>query len=234
MGKNQTRISHNHTLVPNGMSKNSFIPALRYKWLTPFYDRILNLTFPEKKIKGDLIRELELKGNESILDFGCGTGTLSLMIKEQFPSVTLIGIDVDRDVLSIAETKAKQKGLAIFLIKYDGEHLPFNDHQQFDNIISSLVFHHLPTAQKAKILHQLYHILKSGGKLQIADFGKPKNWYTKIAFGIFRRFDGEENTRVNARGLLPEFIANAGFTAVEESSAYNTLFGTMTLIKAVK
>lgn len=216
------------------MSKDSFIPALRYKWLTPFYDRILNLTFPEKKIKEDLIQQTGLKGNESILDFGCGTGTLSVMIKEEFPSVILTGIDVDSDVLSIAERKTKQKGLDIVFKKYDGTILPFHEDQRFDIIVSSLVFHHIPTAQKVNILHQIFSVLKPGGKLLIADFGKAKNWYAKIAFGVFRRFDGEENTRVNARGLLPKFVANAGFVTVEESNAYHTLFGTVTLIKALK
>lgn len=62
---------------------SEFIPALRFKSLTRLYDFFLSLTFPEKKIKQALIDQLQLSGNETILDFGCGSGTLAIMIKEQ-------------------------------------------------------------------------------------------------------------------------------------------------------
>ncbi len=57
---------------------------------------------------------------------------------------------------------------------------------------------------------------------------------TKFAFGIFRRFDGEENTRVNAHGLLPTFISSAGFTNVQQTAYFNTAFGTVALVNATK
>jgi len=60
-------------------------------------------------------------------------------------------------------------------------------------------------------LKELYRVLKPGGELHIVDFGKANNLYAKLAFGIFRRIDGEENTRVNSKGLLPQFIKEAGF-----------------------
>ena len=76
--------------------------------------------------------------------------------------------------------------------------------------------------------------MKPGGQLHIADFGKANNIFTKIAFGIFRRLDGEENTRINSQGLLPEFIKKVGFTNVKETKYFNTLFGTVKLISAIK
>ena len=83
-------------------------------------------------------------------------------------------------------------------------------------------------------MKELCRVLKPGGELHIADFGKPKTLYAKLAFSIFRRMDGEENTRVNARGQLPKFIEEAGFTNVKETKYFNTLFGTIKLIRAVK
>ena len=55
-----------------------------------------------------------------------------------------------------------------------------------------------------------------------------------MASEIFRRFDGKENTSVNVKGLLPEFIEDAGFTEVRVSKSYNTAFGTIDLIEANK
>ncbi|MEO5995782.1 MAG: class I SAM-dependent methyltransferase [Chitinophagaceae bacterium] len=132
------------------MSSTSFIPALRFKKLTKLYDFILRITFPENKIKKALIKQLQLEGTETILDFSCGTGTLPIMIKDGFPEVNIIGIDVDDEIFAIAEKKVLEKKLLIQLRKYDGENLPFTRHQPFDKIVSSLVFHHLPTVTKRK------------------------------------------------------------------------------------
>lgn len=211
-----------------------FTPALRFDWLTGAYDFFLRLTFPERKIKQALIDQMLLSGSERILDFGCGTGTLSIMLKEQYPKVTVMGVDVDDKIIAIAEKKIKQRGLQISIQKYNGEDLSGFGNQQFDKIVSSLVFHHLPTNKKRTVLSQIYKLTKKEGELHIADFGKPKNNYTKIAFNLFRRFDGVENTAVNAEGLLPDFITDCGFPKVEILQSFPTAFGTIDLIKAFK
>lgn len=212
------------------MPSKSYIPALRFNWLTRFYDLLLGLTFPEKKIKQALIDQCQLAGQERILDFGTGTATLSLMIKQQYPDVAVTGIDVDYKILNMAQKKA---GSLIQLWKYDGTRMPFTE-SSFDIIVSSLVFHHIATVNKKNVLQDLYRIVKPGGKLHIADFGKAHNLYTKLAFGIFRRFDGEENTRVNSKGQLQDYIEKAGFKNVNETRYFNTLFGTIKLIQASK
>ena len=83
-------------------------------------------------------------------------------------------------------------------------------------------------------MKEIYRCLKPGAELHIADFGKVSTIYAKLAFGIFRRIDGEENTRINSKGLLPAFIQEAGFEKVEETKQFNTALGTIRLIKAVK
>ena len=212
------------------MSVTKFVPALRYKSLTGLYDFFLRITFPEKKIKQALIDQCSFKTDERILDFGIGTATLSLMIKQQFPSINITGIDVDSKILEIAKNKVKGN---VNLLQYDGSHIPLPD-ESIDKILSSLVFHHIATANKKIVLKELYRVLKPGGEFHIADFGKANNLYSKLAFGIFRRIDGEENTRINAMGLLPSFISDAGFSDTQETTNFNTAFGTVVLIKATK
>ena len=216
------------------MSYRTFVPALRYKRLTKFFDFFLMLTFPERRIKQALMTELNLAGNETILDFGSGTGTLAIMIKEKYPESKITGVDVDEKINSIAERKIRSKGLLIPIITYDGIRIPFVGNTQFNKIISSLVFHHIPTTAKAPLIKQLYEITEPGGEIVIADFGKPRTIYTKIAFGFFRRFDGKDNTQVNRDGRLPEFMANSGFSKVRVVSHFNTAFGTIDLIKGTK
>ena len=74
---------------------------------------MLRVTFREKIIKQAVIAQLNLQGNETILDFGCGSGTLKIMIKEQYPEVNIIRINVDEQIIAVAEKKVKEKGLSI-------------------------------------------------------------------------------------------------------------------------
>ena len=215
------------------MTEQPFIPALRYNWLTHFYDFFLGITFPEKKIKQALIDQCAFNGNERVLDFGVGTATLSVMIKKYYPSIIISGIDVDKKILEIAKNKIAGTGSGMELKNYDGSHIPLQD-SFIDKTISSLVFHHIGTEDKRVVLREIYRVLKPGGGLHIADFGKASNIYTKVAFEVFRRFDGEENTRINSKGLLPTFIIEAGFSNVKETKYFNTLFGTVKLISAIK
>ena len=211
-----------------------YVPALRYGFLTRFYDFLLSLTFPEKKIKRALIKQCAFEGAEDVLDLGVGTATLSIMIKQSFPCIGITGIDVDKKILELAARKIRiEKVLNIKLMQYDGFEIPFGD-GCIDKVVSSLVFHHLSTQTKKVVLSEVHRVLRPGGELHIADFGKSANFYTKLAFAVFRRFDGEENTRVNSKGLLPQFILNAGFRYVKQTVHFNTAFGTVTLLKAKK
>ncbi len=58
-------------------SEAKYIPALKYDWLTGFYDAVVNLTMPEEKFKRDLVNQALIKEDSKVLDFGCGSLTLS-------------------------------------------------------------------------------------------------------------------------------------------------------------
>ena len=129
------------------MSTTKYIPALRFRWLTPMYDFFLNVTMPEKRIKQALIDLASIHSNSTVLDFGCGAATLTIMIKQMNPEANLTGIDVDMAILNKAVQKIKKSKLDILLRDYDGILLPFQDNS-FDRILSCLVFHHLDTEKK--------------------------------------------------------------------------------------
>ncbi len=215
------------------MVEQKFIPALRFHWLTSVYDKLLALTFPEKEIKGDVIKEANVQPDETILDFGIGTATLSIMAFWEQPNANYFGLDVDEHILKIAENKIREAKTIVHLNQYDGVTLPFPD-AHFNTVISCLVFHHLPTETKRIALLELNRVLKPHGKLVIADFGKGQTRYAKIASSLFSWFDGVDNTSVNEKGLLPAFIQDAGFKSVNVVRNYNTAFGTMQLLSTGK
>lgn len=215
------------------MNKTNYIPALKFNWLTVFYDKLVQLTMPEKEFKNALIEQAEINPESHVLDFGCGTLTLSVMMKQQYPNAYITGIDVDKQVLAIAENKILKTGLKIRIDNYDGNFLPYPD-GTFDKVVSSLVFHHLSTKQKQQAAKEILRVLNSNGELHIADWGKPSNVLMQILFFFLRLFDGFENTSVNGKGQLPNYLIGSGFRYTKAGKVYNTLFGTLRLIKAIK
>ena len=215
------------------MEQAKFIPALRFKWLTPLYDFLINLTMPEKKIKQALIEAANIPAGVKVLDFGCGTATLTMMVKEIYPDAKVTGIDVDRKIVDRAIQKVKEKKLGIFLLVYDGKQLPFQ-RNAFNRTVSCLVFHHLDTETKQKSLTEIFRILSKDGQLHIADFGRSKSWVQRTLFNMIRGLDGFKSTDANAKGLLPELISDAGFENVVIKKRFKIMFGEVQIISAEK
>ncbi len=215
------------------MEQTKYIPALRFKWLTPLYDFLINITMPEKKIKQTLIEAANIPAGAKVLDFGCGTATLTIMVKEMCPGAKVTGIDVDSEILERATQKVKGKKLDIFLLNYDGKHLPFL-RNAFDRVISCQVFHHLDTDTKQNMLAEMFRVLNKDGQLLIADFGRSKSWIQRTLFNIIRGLDGFKSTDANAKGLLPDMISDAGFENVAIKNRFRTVFGEVQIISAEK
>ena len=215
------------------MEQKKFIPALRFKWLTPLYDFFLGITMPEKKIKTALISDANIYAGTKLLDFGCGTVTLTIMAKQSSPEAKVTGIDVDKEILVKAAKKIKEERLDVFLLDYDGKHLPFQ-RNAFDRVISCLVFHHLDTDVKQNMLAEIFRVMNKDGQLVIADFAHYKSWVQIKLFNLIRILDGFKSTHANARGLLPEMISDAGFENVVIKRRFKTMFGEVQIISAEK
>lgn len=212
-------------------SKN-YIPALKYDWLTKVYDPVLQLTMPERKFKSALIRQMEIKPNDQILDFGCGSLTLSIMAAQMHPHAKFFGVDIDEKIISIAKEKLLKTGLNIDVQQYDGNRLPYPDNS-FDHVMSSLVFHHLTLRQKYFALEEIYRILKPSGHFHIADFGSPAGTLQRLGFYIVQFLDGFQTTTDNVENLLAKAIKET-FQEVEETAHFKSMVGTVRLIKARK
>jgi ubiquinone/menaquinone biosynthesis C-methylase UbiE len=165
-----------------------------------------------------------------VLDLGCGTGTLAVMVKRAHPSTELVGLDADAEILSTAHNKAKAAGQSIGLIRGLSTALPYQN-ACFDRVLSTLFFHHLDLDQKTRTVAEIYRVLKPGGRLLVADWGKPTGWIMRVLFYAIQIFDGFSNTRDNVDGRLPELFAAVGFD-VAISAEINTMFGTLALYSA--
>lgn len=211
----------------------TYIPALRYSWLTNLYDPVMKWTMRENTFKRQLVEQAGIKPGNRLLDLGCGTATLTLLIKQRHPQTEVFGLDGDQQVLKLARIKAAERGLTVTLDHGAADAVPYPDNT-FDRVFSSLLFHHLTRENKKRALTEAFRILRPGGELHIADWGKSQNGVMRIAFLLVQLLDGFKTTTDNVNGLLPTLIEEAGFAQVQQTISYATIFGTLSLHKAQK
>ncbi|MCZ6564046.1 MAG: methyltransferase domain-containing protein [Deltaproteobacteria bacterium] len=217
------------------MTKNrdEYIPALKYRLLTSLYDPLLYWVLRESKFKHCLVEQAGIESGHRVLDLGCGTGTLALMIKRTQQEAEVVGLDGDPKVLEIAKAKVARSGQEITMDYGMAYELPYPD-DSFDRVLSSLLFHHLSRENKVNTLTEVFRVLRPGGQLHVADWGAPSNISMRIAFLSVQMLDGFKTTADNVKGLLPEMFSSAGFEEAQESAQYMTISGTLSLYRARK
>src|SRR5215467_8586759 len=89
-------------------TNEEYIPALSYRFLTPFYDFIQKYIVRDVRYKHRLIEQAQIQPGQHVLDLGCGTGTLAIMAKQMHNSAEVVGLDADPDMLKVAKYKSAQ------------------------------------------------------------------------------------------------------------------------------
>lgn len=210
-----------------------YVPALRFGWLTPYYDFVVDVSTRERSFKQALIQQAAIGPGHRVLDVGCGTGTLSIWIKADHPDAEMVGVDGDSAVLSLASRKANDAGIPVQFDQAMSYDLPYPD-AHFDRVVSSLFFHHLSRENKSRTMEEIYRVLKPGGQLHVADWGRAANPAMRGLFLAVQFLDGFRNTQDNVSGRLPGLFRDAGFIQISEVESFATVFGTMALYRAGK
>lgn len=217
-----------HDEAPGVAERGRYIPALRFAWLTGVYDSVLRVTMRESTIKSALLAVAHIGADQQVLDLGCGTGTLMLLVKQARPSARVVGIDGDPAVLRIARAKAARAGVELSFDEGMVFDLPYPD-GSFDRVLASLVLHHLTRADKLRALREAHRVLRPAGELHVADFGRPQDALMAAVSMVTRFF---EETQDHIAGRLPALMRAAGFDAVQDSARYRTVRGTIALYAA--
>ena len=108
---------------------------------------------------------------QRVLDLGCGTGSLALLIARRHPGVAVVGIDPDPAALARARRKADRAGVVLPLDQGFGDALPYPD-GAFERVLSAFVLHHVREGDKEPTLREVRRVLKDDGVLHLLDFAR--------------------------------------------------------------
>ncbi len=210
-----------------------FTPALGFHVLTPLYDRVVAITTRERTFKRALLDQAAIAPGQQLLDVGCGTGTLAIAAQHRQPGLQVSALDADPAVLVIAVRKARRAAADITFDLGRSSTLPYAD-ERFDRVLSSLFFHHLPWGDKLLTAREIHRVLRPGGELHVADWGRAGGLFSRSAFLAVQLLDGFGTTSDNVAGLLPVLFGTAGFRQVEETRRIPTALGIVSLYRALK
>ncbi|MDX1805510.1 MAG: methyltransferase domain-containing protein [Paenisporosarcina sp.] len=151
-----------------------------------------------KVIVKEVRPELRNNKSKSLIDYGSGTGLISLELSDLVDSILLI--DSSEQMLDVAKAKISHKGIINSKVLY-ADFTQETPELKADIVLLSLVLLHIPDTKK--ILQELFNILNNGGKLIIIDFDKnDKINHPKVHNG----FSHEE---------LKNSLSESGFTSIE-------------------
>jgi ubiquinone/menaquinone biosynthesis C-methylase UbiE len=198
------------------------------------HDRLLPLYDPFQRLLGmgsvhrQLVDQARIQPAQRILDIGCGTGNLAMLIKRLHPDAEVVGIDPDPKALARAQRKAGREALSVHLDRGFAEELPYPD-ASFDRVLSALMFHHLGPEEKEKTLDEARRVLKPDGSLHLLDFGGEQ---VRSDGFIARLHHRSERLRDNFGDRIPTHMREAGFADPEEVAHRVTIAGRLTYYRA--
>lgn len=188
-------------------SRRPFVPGMGVDWLLPLYDPFTKL-LGLGRARRELLLQADLRPGHRVLDMGCGTGSLVVLLKQLFPDVEVVGLDPDEKALARAARKAEGAGVNIQLDRGFSAALGYPD-VSFDRVLSSFMFHHLERDEKEGTLREIRRVLKADGSLHLLDFGGPDSaGHGSRLRGLHARHRLADN---NERTML-RLLGDAGFS----------------------
>lgn len=157
-----------------------------------------------KVIVKEVRPELRNSKSKSLIDYGSGTGLISLELSDLVDSILLV--DSSKQMLEVAKAKVSLKGITNSKVLYS-DFTQETPEFKADIVLMSLVLLHIPDTKK--ILQELFSILNNGGKLIIIDFDKnDKINHPKVHNG----FSHEE---------LKKRLSEVGFKSIKIKTFYH-------------
>jgi ubiquinone/menaquinone biosynthesis C-methylase UbiE len=158
-------------------------------------------------IADTIIREIAPAKDMNVLDYGCGSGLVTLRLQPFVKSIT--GMDSSKGMLEALRSKVEKQNLKNVHIRFMDLEQRAEADDTFHLIVSSMTLHHIE--KPVKLLKRFYDLLLPGGRLGIADLDREDGAFHKDNTSVIHF--GFERTQ------LKELLVNAGFGSVRDVTA---------------
>lgn len=140
----------------------------------------------ERAFREKLVDLARLAPGETVLDIGCGTGTLAIAAKRRVgASGRVAGVDASPEMIERATRKARRASVDVEFRNAVVEALPYPD-ATFDAVLSTVMLHHLPRKAREACAREIARVLRPGGRVLVVDFGPTPGGHKGI-LGHFHR-----------------------------------------------
>lgn len=208
----------------------------------PGYDRLARL-MGATEMYWQLVAQAAVPEASTVLEIGCGTGSVITRVAAAVPSATAIGLDPDPASLAIARRKADAEGVAVRLDRGSAIELPYAD-GSVDRVLSSLMLHHLPAADQVAAMREVRRVLAPGGSLHLVDLDTdPRASGAPALLAVLRRLRAPSSHRGHGEGHghghghgharpVLDVLADAGFPGPAAVGHRPTRWGRVTFHRA--
>ncbi len=163
-------------------------------WLTAVILLALAIVYLHTTLRGkfivwqSLLDGIAMRGDERLLDLGCGRGAVLLMAAEHLPRGSAVGIDIwsskdqSGNAMQVTRENAIAEGVAdrVELRTADMRQLPFES-DSFEVIVSNVAIHNISASEsRDQAIDEAWRVLRPGGRLLIADISKSRRYRQKL------------------------------------------------------
>jgi trans-aconitate 2-methyltransferase len=157
--------------------------SVKREWDGRTYDRISG---PMQDMAGPVLDRLELRGDETVVDAGCGSGRVTEQLLERLPHGRVIAVDASADMLEAARARVGED--RVTFLHQDLAALDLAE-EQADAILSTATFHWI--RDQAALYWALRGALRPGGRLVAQCGGEGNILDVREAVGAVAREDEE-------------------------------------------
>lgn len=178
-------------MTPAGPGREAEEPAALSDWDSETYHRV---AAPQEEWGREVLARLELAGDETVLDAGCGSGRVTRLLLDRLPRGRVIGVDASPSMIATARKQLTGYGERIELIVSDLNDLLLPS--PVDAIFSNATFHWI--LDHGLLFARMFAALRRGGgfEVQFGGQGNVAEWKRAIEAA-----EGDERFSAYLRGM---------------------------------